>query len=435
MRAATISRVGLHDDGRCDGASRTIASMTDLTIRPITDEEYPAFVKAFMDGFAEDIPADDFPSYIRTNLPPELTLAAFDGDDIVGTFGGLDLTLTVPGGAQVPMEGTTVVTVFPTHRRMGLMKRMMHMHLDNAVEAGKPLAGLWASESGIYERFGYGIATYCDAIKMDGRKVAFRDEIEVDRVRRIPVEGASEILGPIYDERQRETPGMWARSDGWWYDILADLDWMKNGRTKLRIVVHDGPDGPDGYALYRQKGGDSDDWHDNGTVHVLEVIANTPRATASLWSYLTNIDLSPNVKYNNFPVDDDLGPMLKEGRRIQRVFKHEALYVRILDVIAALEARTYQHDGEILIGLKDSFRPHTAGTYRLTSEGGVGRCAEVDETPDVTMDVEVLGAIYLGGPGAFGYAAASRIQGAPEAIDRLNRLFRTAREPWCNWVF
>lgn len=409
--------------------------MTDITIRPITEDEYPAFVKAFMDGFAEDLPSEDFPSYIRTNLPPEKTLAAFDGDDIVGTFGGLDLVLTVPGGSQVPMEGTTVVTVFPTHRRMGLMRKMMAMHLDAAADAGTPIAGLWASESGIYERFGYGIATYCDAVKMDGRKIAFRDEIDIERVRRIPVEGASEVLAPVFDEFQGRTPGMWARNDGWWHDILADLDWMKQGRTKLRIVVHDRPDGPDGYAIYRQKGGESDAWHDNGMVQVLEVIANTPAATAALWSYLTNVDMSPNVKYNNFPVDDDLSPMLKEGRRIQRVFKHEALYIRILDVVAALEARTYDQDGEIVIGLEDALRPHSAGIYRLTVEGGVGRCEEVDESPDVTMDIEVLGALYLGESGVFGYAAANRLEGTQPALTRLHRMFRTDRAPWCNWVF
>ncbi len=133
--------------------------MTEPSIRPVTGDEYPAFVRAFIEGFSDDVPSIDFAENVRRVLPPERTLAAFDGAEIVGTFGGFDLELTVPG-STVPMEGTTVVTVFPTHRRLGLMRAMMEAHLESAVEHGYPVAGLWASGASIYGRFGYGPATY-----------------------------------------------------------------------------------------------------------------------------------------------------------------------------------------------------------------------------------------------------------------------------------
>lgn len=409
--------------------------MSHFTIRPVTDAEYPAFAKAIVEGFADDLPSDEFVDYLKANLPPERTLAAFDGEDIVGTFGGYDLNLTVPGGASLGMEGTTIVTVYPTHRRMGLLRDMMRAHLDNAVAAGYPLAGLWASESGIYQRFGYGIATHCYSVKMDGNKIRFRDDIEIDRVRRVDIEDAIPELSPVFDAVSAITPGMWSRSQSLWEEILFDGDWTKRGRTKFRIVVHDGPDGPDGYAVYRLKSGDSDDWHDAGTVAITEVIAATPRAEASLWAFLTNVDMCPNVSWPFFPVEDSLGEMLVESRRIQRTFKHEALYVRILDVEAALTARTYEYDGDIVLGIVDPFRPDASGRYRLTTRDGSSTCVRTDDNPDVSMDIEVLGALYLGGQSAYAYADANRISGNDNKIDTLHRILHTARAPYCGRVF
>ena len=253
--------------------------MSAFTIRPVTDEEYPAFVTAVMEGFGEDLPSKDFAEREKVLLPPERTIAAFDGEHIVGTFGGFDLAVTVPGGASMRMEGTTIVTVFPTHRRTGLMREMMRQHLDNAAEAGYPIAGLWASETNIYGRFGYGIATYFRSLKAHTPKVEFRDDVTVERVRRVSDGEAATVLPEVYDRVVSTRPGMLERTPAWWATfVLVDEEWMRRGRTKRRYIVHDGPDGPDGYVSYRSKSGDSDDGHDNGTVHVIEVIAATPTA-------------------------------------------------------------------------------------------------------------------------------------------------------------
>ena len=409
--------------------------MTEFSIRPVTADEYPAFVTALVEGFADDLPSEEFAQSIRHALPPERTLAVFDEDVIVGTFGGYDLELTVPGGT-VPMEGTTVVTVFPTHRRLGLMRSMMEAHLDNAVGKGYPIAGLWASNSSIYDRFGYGAATYAETVKFDGSRIAFRDEVAVDRLRRITKERASEILPPIFDRICPKVPGMFARTPQWWeVEVLKDEEWMKRGRTSHRIVVHDGPDGPDGYAIYRQKQGESDDGHFDGTVHVIEIQAATPRARASLWSYLTNVDGCPNVRAWNMAPDDPIRMMVTEPRRMSVTARFDALWVRILDVDVALNARTYEHDGSVVFGLVDGFRPETEGSYRLDVVEGIGSCKRVDLSPQIELDIDVLGALYLGGGGVTQYRDASRVRGDTAVMDELERIFRTIRSPWCNEVF
>jgi predicted acetyltransferase len=412
-----------------------MASMTDITIRPVTEEEYPAFVLAFIEGFADDLPSESFPELIRATLPPERTLAAFDGDQIVGTFGGYHLEVTVPGGASVPMEGTTVVTVFPTHRRMGLLRSMMERHLANAADGGYPIAGLWASESDIYGRFGYGVATQNLSWKLRAERIAMRDEVPVDRVRRISPDDAVTLLPPVFDAVVPTRAGMYARTAAWWREVLADEDWMKRGRTTKRYVVHDGPHGPDGYAVYRQKPDQGDDDHADGKVSVVELIAATPRAEASLWAYLTRIDLCPNVDSWNVPLDDPLPLMVREPRRIASRGPFDALWIRILDVAAALEARAYEEDGAVAFALVDPFRPETSGTWALTVDAGVASVVPTDARPDVTLGVDVLGALYLGGQDATAFAAAGRITGDPGAIAALHRMFRTVATPWCNQVF
>lgn len=409
--------------------------MDDITIRPVTPDEYPAFVEAFMDGFSEDLPSKTFPEMIRKTLPPERTLAAFDGDVLVGTFGGYDLLLTVPGGT-VRMEGTTVVTVSPTHRRLGLASAMMTEHLDNAAAQGYPVAGLWASESGIYGRYGYGIATYCSVRRFDGTKVAFRDGISIERTRRVTLKQAADLLPDVYGIVCAATPGMFERSTQWWAnEVLLDEDWMKRGKTSVRIVVHDGPDGVDGYAIYRQKGGELDDGHANGTVFVEELTADTPGAKASLWSYLVNVDGCPNVRFGNRPVDDDIAMMVREPRRIETTTVFDGLWLRILDVEAALGKRTYEQDGTLVFHVVDSYRPETEGAYRLSVADGVGVCQRTDQASDVDLDVDVLGALYLGGGDVLAYGAAGRIRGSDADILRLHHLFATAKKPWCNQVF
>ena len=409
--------------------------MRDITIRPVTTDEYPAFVTAFMEGFSSDLQAENQPEHFRHTLPPERTLAAFDGESIVGTFGGFDLRLTVPGGT-VKMEGTTVVTVFPTHRRMGLLNAMMTEHLDNAVANGFPVAGLWASESGIYGRHGYGVATYAISRSMDGPLVHFREDIQVDRVRRITSEQAADVLPAVFDAVCRDTPGMFARDDVWWaHETLLDEDWMKRGRTSKRIVVHDGPGGPDGYVMYRQKGSEADDGHANGEVMVIELIAATPAAKASLWSYVTNIDGCPKVKFWNSAVDDDVMMMIREPRRIGATILYDALWIRVLDVEMALSSRTYEEDGTIDFDIVDSYRPATEGSYRLVVNGGIGTCERTDSPAVLELDVDVLGALYLGGGDARAYGEAGRIRGPQEDIDRMQRIFRTISAPWCDQVF
>lgn len=409
--------------------------MSDPIVRPVTDAEYPAFVEAVFDGFSGDLPeSEGFIDRERIIMPPERTLAAFDGETIVGTFGGFDFVVAVPGGLM-KMDGTTVVTVQPTHRRQGILRSMMASYLDTAAEAGYPIAGLWASETNIYGRFGYGIATYRHALSLRSQGIEFRDRVPVDRVRRLGQGEAAKVLPDVYARSSEVTPGMIQRPPVWWENfVLPDEAWMRKGKTARRFVVHDGDHGVDGYASYRLASGSSDDGHDDATVHVVELVASTARAEASLWAYLTRIDGAPNVEAWNVPIDSPLPMMVTEPRRIRVKSVGDSLWIRILDVQTALTGRTYEVDGSVSFRVVDPFRPATEGSYQLDVSSGSASCILVDDA-DIEIDVDALGALLLGGGDGIAYGAAGRIRGPRASIEALHTMFRTVSAPWVDTVF
>lgn len=170
--------------------------------------------------------------------------------------------------------------------------------------------------------------------------------------------------------------------------MLADPESWRKGKSGHRYVLYEEGSEPTGYALYRQK----DKWLDSlpdGEVSITEVIATTPESHLGLWSFLLNIDLFPNVEYWNLPIDDPLPLVLDNHRRVTRRLE-DALWVRLMDVPAALSGRGYDHDGAVVFTVHDTTPHSAAGTYRLEVVGGFGHCQRVDVAPELELDVSVL---------------------------------------------
>lgn len=404
-------------------------------IRTITPDDVDLFRARVSQGFGGDIDRDD---QARQRFDAifdfDRTLAAFDGDDIVGTCAAFSLGLTVPGGAEVPMGGTTVITVRPTHRRRGVLRALMSSHLDEIAGREEPLAGLWASEGSIYGRFGYGPATHRHQLEIDGRRVVFSAEAPGRSVRLLEPEEAEPLIRPVYESARRRRAGMLTRSDGWWtHRLMADPESWRNGKSSRRFAIYEEDGQVTGYAVYRQKS----KWENSlpeGQVEVTEVITTSPSSHRGLWRYLTSIDLFPNVEYWNLPVDDPLPLQVENPRHTSRKLE-DALWVRLMDVPNALGAREYQSDGAVTFTMHDSTRPSAAGCYQLEVADGAGECRRVEASAELELDMETLGRLYLGGGDAITLARAGRIDGDPDAITKLHRLMRTDATPWCPEVF
>lgn len=406
-------------------------------VRTITSSEIDLFRQRFSRGFGEDHDTDEASrERFDALFDIERTLAAFDDGDMIGTCSGFSLGLTVPGGADVPMGGTTVISVQPTHRRRGVLRALMDRHLTDVEDRGEPLAGLWASEASIYGRFGYAPATYRYRVVMDGRSIDLPDPGSGEQVVRFLVNDELErVLPGLYENVRPTRAGMLTRSEAWWtHRLLADPETWRQGRSAHRHVVVEVDGEPYGYASYRQK----EKWEDftaAGTVHVSEVMALTASARLSLWRFLTNIDLFPSVEWWNMPTDDPLPAATSYFRNVRRTLA-DSLWVRLIDVRAALEAREYEEAGEVVFEVTDRSRPNNSGVYRLSVEDGRASCErDPASDPMLRFDIDVLGHLYLGGGNALSMAAVGRIEGEEGAVMTLHRLFRTVVAPWCPDVF
>jgi predicted acetyltransferase len=406
----------------------------DITVRPISKDENRLFRDRLVRAFGFDLTddADDEKRFLDA-VALDRTRAAFDGDNLVGTLASFEFDVTVPGGAALPMAATTMVTVQPTHRRRGILRDLMLAHLYDARAHDEPIAGLWASESSIYGRFGYGLAADMVEVDLDARAIDFGTNGPVTSVRFVDADEAKDLLPPIYDRVRLTRPGMLTRPDSWWkWRTFYDPSKWREGASAKRYVVHDGPDGPDGYAIYRQK----EKWDDfpEGQITIVELLAATGEAHDGLWRFLTNIDLFPKVKYWNQPVDDELHWRITEPRRVQRKIT-DSLWLRLLDVERALRSRAYPVGGTLTLGVHDSIFPELEGTYALTVDDDGARCERTDAEPQIYLDIDALSAIYLGGRQLWSLARAGRVHGTAATIRRADAMFSWDPAPWTTSVF
>lgn len=407
-----------------------------VELRPITEAEVPQFSRAVTAGFGRDEPDDNASMHagFLANVDLSTTLAAFADDRIVATFASLDLELTVPGGS-LPTAGTTAVTVAPTHRRQGLLTEMMTRHLNQAIERGLPLAGLWASEEVIYGRFGYGQAVESMTIEVPTKLVSTAPPPADVTIMALSVDEARRQLPPLHDRSVRRRPGGFARSNAWWeWQHFEDPADQRGGATSRRTVLAERNGEPVGYAVYRQRAGSGPDGV--GRVEIVEIVPDDDDARRALWHFLTNIDLYHTVYWWIAPVDE---PMLIEVERFRSltVSLIDTLWLRLLDVPASLAARSYEGDGSIVLDVADAFLDR-GGLFRFDVVGGVGHCEPIATTnanPDLSLGIADLSALYLGGRSANTLARAGRIDGTAAAIQALDRIFHTQAAPYCGEVF
>jgi predicted acetyltransferase len=407
----------------------------NLELRSLTPDLVPAFRQALSLGFGHDADLDDEEGTARFGaiFPLDRAFPVFDGDELISTGADFEFQMTVPGGLQAPMSGLTIITVRPTHTRRGVLTTMMHEHFRRARERGEFLGGLWASEAPIYGRFGYGPAIQHHEVKFDTRytgRGGAEPEIEV---RLVAQDEAEKLLPDLYAAVQAGRPGMFQRSSDWWkYRLFYDPEKWRDGASAVRHAVAFDETGPVGYVSYRQKG--AWDQLSNGEVRIKELLPVTDAGYRALWHYVTNIDLFPIIKHWNMAPDDPLWLLFTDGRAVGTTLS-DGVWVRLIDVPAALQARRYTRDGGVSIRVVDDFCPWNDGVYQLRIEDGTARCTRADGDPDVSMTASTLGALYLGGRDAVALARAGRIEGSPEAVHRINWLFRSSPEPWCAEIF
>ncbi|WP_328938004.1 GNAT family N-acetyltransferase [Streptomyces tauricus] len=415
----------------------------DIDVRPLRDDGIPEWIRALNTGFLRPPSVSEAEIADRsTYLVPERTLGAFDGERCVGTFRSFAQEITAVGGAAVRADAITNVTVTSTHRRRGILTRMMARELTAAEERGDVVATLIAAEYPIYGRYGFGAATTAaewtiDVPRsgLDPRRAAPDDGGRIDLVDGDDVRKT----GPeLYERFRRAQPGATDRSERWWRIATGALVLDRVPWTEPFHAVYRGARGEvEGLLSYTV----DDRWGDAKqplqTAKVTDLIAVTPAAEHALWRYVCSIDWVTRVRTGWRAPDDLLPHLLPDPRAAAITSQADWLWVRILDVVAALEARTYGAAGALVLEVTDGQGQGSAGgRYRLDASPEGGSCVRTTEAAELTLGVGELSELWLGGESAVRLVALGRVReeraGAALVADAL---LRTSRRPWCPDIF
>ncbi|MFE1776291.1 GNAT family N-acetyltransferase [Streptomyces sp. NPDC059008] len=406
---------------------------TDL--RVLRNAEWDVWSDALNAAFGE-LPSPEELALRRELTEVERSLAVWDGQRCVGTAGAISFGLTVPGGAEVPAAGVTMVSVQPTHRRRGVLRSMMRRQLADVRGRGEPLAVLTASEPAIYGRFGYGAAAQDMRLAVDTQRLPAPELPGVDGVRLRLADPVAALADceRVYAELVPARPGMLTRPPGWEKVTVLDVPGKQPGVATLQCVLAEVDGEVRGYARYALK----PRWDDAGpcgTVLVRHVEALDPVVYAALWRYLFGIDLSSSVSVATRPVDDALLHLVPDQRRCG-IGLRESLFVRPVEVGAALAARTYRTPVDVVLEVADPFCPWNEGRWRLSGDAKGASCARTADAADLALSVRELGSAYLGGFTLSSLAAAGRVRELrPGALGAASVAFGSDVAPWLPYGF
>lgn len=406
----------------------------DIEIRPHTGKEFTEFRAALNRGFGRHVrPEPEELALLKQRYEPDRSLAAFDDGQIVGTTGIFSFEMTVPGGAPMPVAGVTMVTVAATHRRQGILRQIMARQLKDIRDCGEPGAILSASESPIYGRFGYGLAVQHEKLSIDRRHAEFAHQPPTPgKVRWVTEEEARKVFPKVWDKTRGLRPGMTGRSQPWWNNQFHDPEWRRwGGGGAYFFAIYEEGGSAGGYVMYRIRRGELVDMTEASVVMVGELVTATDAAYAALWRFCLNIDLTGSLEAWNRPVEEPLAWMLADPRRLRRS-PYDAVWLRLVDIPAALSKRAYPFQGRLVFEVHDDFCPWAAGRFKLEAGPEGSECKAVRSKPDIVLGTAELATVYMGGTRLSPLARAGRVEERTTgALARADALFASEIAPWC----
>ncbi len=409
--------------------------------RIISESEYPDWLRALATGFLRPpLISDEEVASRRAHTDMSRVRGAFDDGRCVATYRTFEQQLTVVGGATVAANAVSNVTVSPTHRRRGLLSRMMTADLAEARERGDIVSTLIAAEYPIYGRYGYGPAAWTTEWSVDvprtGLDPRWSGPSDGGRVDLVDAGDVRKIGPELHTRLAARRPGFVSRDDRWWQLNTGQANLPNEPWTEPFYAVYRSASGEtEGLIAYRA----DDKWGDAkqplNTASVRDMLALTPAAERALWHFVCSVDWVTTVTSGNRAPDDLLPLLLPDPRAARVLTQADFLWVRILDVVRALESRTYETSAALVLELHDDMGL-AAGRFRLDASPEGASCVPTADPADLTLDIRELGTLYLGDESAVRLAALGRLEESrPGAARAADGLFRTARRAWCPDIF
>jgi len=407
-----------------------------IRVRLLGPDDSDAFTRTFRTFMVQPSPG---PAQLEARRPlfaMSRSFGACEGDEVVGTAAAWPCDMVVPGGARVDAGAVTGVGVLPTHTRQGILTNLMRTQLDDVAEQGQVAAILYASESIIYGRFGYGIATTAANLSIEMRHAAFRDPWQdPGRLRLVSRTEALQLFPVIFEEFDRGVPGSINRPLVRWEHPFMYGPVPDGEPTPHEVfVVHEDANGAlDGAMTYEVLNRDAW-WGQLGYIELHDLFGSRD-AYVALWRHALDLDLAGGVKFDARKLDEPLRWMLADPRRLE-MRMHDQLWLRLLDVPAALRARIYGRAGRVVLDVADPFLGR-GGRFEVDAdESGQATCKRSRRSADLELTLADLGTVYLGGHSFAALAAASRVtEQRAGALARADQLFAHHPLPWCGTFF
>jgi predicted acetyltransferase len=406
--------------------------MSEYDIRPVEVDERRVAVDAFRVALLSGATNDDAFATGQASWDESDSLAAWDDGACVGVVAAFRFDSTVPGGARVPTAGVTRVGVVPTHTRRGLLTQLMHRLLRESHERGNVLATLHASETTIYRRFGFGLATDAVAAVITTRQTKpWRSSARPGSTRLLAYSDVFAVVPPLYEQVARTRVGSISRPEWMWPRLLKDASQPTvepYGKGSF-VAVHTDADGvDDGYVFYDVDWDETFAKNPTGAGRVRDLWGRSPEVELQLWRFLLDIDLITTWKAEMRPVDEPVRRVMHDSRAYETVQRIDDQWVRILDVDAALAVRTYGATSDsVTIGVDDPMFPTNTGTWTISATGAARR----DQPADVEVDIGTLSAAYLGAVPWHDLASIGAVDASAETLARLDTLFAVRPTPFC----
>jgi len=402
-----------------------------LEVRPIEPEELEEFGKVNLTAFGERWDAWHR-SWFEKRLIPANTVAAYEDGRLVGSSMMFEVEVGIPGGRE-RAAGVTAVGVLPTHRRRGIMRSMLDRLLAEARLRRYSLAVLWASEGGIYSRFGFGPAAQGLRVELEHPKAGLLPFTASGTVRLVSHGDARRTFPLVHAGLVGRCPAMVARDDAGWDFALSEEDpHVAPAEGPMFFVIHEEKGRPDGYLIYRVRSNQSGRGPEN-TLVVLEMVGHNGGVIRDLWRYCTEVDLVRRVEASGRGLRPSDDPIIWLAADPQAVVASRAttLWANVLDIPKFLERRRYQADGELSLQVRGD-SPTTTTTLRLFVEEGRARCEPARGPADLCLGRDDLGAISLGQACLPQLILAGRAVARSDAVALLaNGIFSWNPAPWC----
>jgi len=390
-----------------------------LEMRTVAPDEFVQWVR--VESRAHGNRLNDDPEVLRPHFDLDRSIAVFDQGNIVGGAHSHKVEMSIPGATSV-VAGVANVAVQPTHTRQGIMTMMMRHQINDVHERGEPLAALFATESVIYGRFGYGIGSVYERWSIERQYNAFARPhkspghmVFVDPVD-IPKE-----LPEVFRRSTVDRPGVFQRPLHHWERDSKAPEHNQGGQGGLFYAAYEDGGRIEGYVTYRTTG---------TTLVVNELMATTHEACAAMWRFCFDVDRVYVTEAVKRPVDDPLPWMLADPRRLQRT-PRDGMWLRLIDVASALELRSYMQTGRLVLEIRDEICPWNARRFVLEGSPEGATCSASESSPDLVLAVSALASTYLGAVSFSTLSNAGLVdEHTPGALSRADRMFAVQRQPW-----